>query len=118
MSQALGLLVFLAILLHKLPEGLTISSLQIAGGMTPTQAIGSAALLGVATVVGVLATDQFAFLAAHGLALSAGVTIYVGASNLVPEFQGKSGWGLPVAFFLGAGAFFGTKELLGALGVH
>ncbi len=116
-SQELGILLFLAILLHKLPEGVTISSLQIAGGMTSKQAVGSAALLGLATVVGVIVTDTVAFLAAHGLALSAGVTIYVAASNLVPEFQGKSGWGLPLAFFLGAGGFFGTKELLGALGV-
>ena len=62
-------------------------------------------------------TDTVAFLAAHGLAISAGVTIYVAASNLVPEFQHKSGWSLPVAFFLGAGGFFGTKELLVVLGV-
>jgi ZIP family zinc transporter/zinc and cadmium transporter len=111
-------LVFLAILLHKLPEGLTISSLQIAGGMTHKQALGSAALLGVATVFGVLATGAVGFLRANGLALSAGVTIYVAASNLVPEFQGKRGWQLPVAFFLGAAAFFGAHQLLGAAGVH
>lgn len=114
-SHSLGLLVFLAIMLHKLPEGLTISSLQIASGMKPHQALGSAALLGLATIAGVLTTDTVAFLTAHGLALSAGVTIYVAASNLVPEFQGKKGWGLPLAFFLGAGAFFGTTELLNAL---
>ena len=114
-SSELGLLVFLAIFLHKLPEGLTISSLQMAGGMKPNSAIASASLLGVATVVGVLVTDWVAFLSAHGLALSAGVTIYVGASNLVPEFQGKKGWGLPLAFFLGAGAFFGARELLEAV---
>src|SRR3989475_9385098 len=34
-------------------------------------------------------TDYVGFLVQHGLALSAGVTIYVAASNLVPEFQGK-----------------------------
>ena len=116
-STQLGFLMFLAIMLHKLPEGVTISSIQIAGGTKPNRAVGSAALLGVATVVGVLVTDSVAFLAAHGLAISAGVTIYVAASNLVPEFQGKPGWSLPVAFFLGAGGFFGTKEMLEALGV-
>ncbi len=51
----------------------------------------------------------------HGLAVSAGVTIYVAASNLVPEFQGKKGWKLPTAFFLGAGVFFLTKTVLDAL---
>ncbi len=116
-SQSLGLFLFLAILLHKLPEGVTITSIQLAGGTKPSRAVGSAALLGIATVVGVIATDWVAFLAARGLALSAGVTIYVAASNLVPEFQGKRGWRLPLMFFVGTGGFVLTKELLDSLGV-
>jgi ZIP family zinc transporter/zinc and cadmium transporter len=116
-NQALGLLVFLAIVLHKLPEGLTITSIQLAGGTKPRRALGSAALLGLATIVGVLATDSVSFLTAHGLALSAGVTIYVGASNLVPEFQGKSGYGLPIVFFLGAGSAWGVDRVLAAVGM-
>jgi ZIP family zinc transporter/zinc and cadmium transporter len=117
-STELGLLLFVAIFLHKLPEGVTISSIQIAGGTRPIRALGSAAMLGAATVIGVLATDYVGFLTDHGLALSAGVTIYVGASNLVPEFQGKHGWRLPLAFFAGAGLFFATKWGLGAAGLH
>ena len=117
-SPQLGLLLFIAIFLHKLPEGVTISSIQIAGGTRPIRALGSAAMLGAATVIGVLATDYIDFLTQHGLALSAGVTIYVGASNLVPEFQGKHGWRLPLAFFAGAGVFFVTKWGLGMLGLH
>lgn len=111
-SGQLGVLLFLAVLLHKLPEGVTICSLQVAAGRTGGQAVGSAAVLGAATILGVLLTDTVAPLAAHGLALSAGVTVYVGASNLVPEFQGKPGWRLPLAFFLGAGGFFAARGLL------
>ena len=109
---ALGVMVFIAILLHKLPEGVTISSLYLAVGRTRGQAVGAAGLLGIATLAGVLVTDQASFLVHHGLALSAGVTIYVAASNLVPEFQGKPGWKLPAAFFAGAGVFFFTKLIL------
>ena len=108
----LGVLVFLAVLLHKLPEGVTIASLQVAVGRTPRMAVMSSGVLGGATIVGVLLTDAVGFLAAHGLALSAGVTIYVAASNLVPEFQGKPGWRLPAAFFAGAGAFVLARMLL------
>jgi len=108
----LGVMVFVAIFLHKLPEGVMISSLMIAGGRTGGRAVGAAALLGLATVVGVLLTDHLGFLILHGLALSAGVTIYVAASNLVPEFQHKRGWKLPAAFFAGAVVFFVTKTLL------
>ena len=68
--------------------------------------------LGVATLLGVVVTDQLGFLVRHGLALAAVVTIYVAASNLVPEFQGKRGWKLPAAFFAGAAVFFITKTLL------
>jgi zinc and cadmium transporter len=114
-GRVLGVTVFLAILIHKLPEGLTIASLMMAGGRSAGAAIASAALLGAATVVGVVVTDEVGFLVQHGLALSAGVTLYVAASNLVPEFQGKKGWKLPAAFFLGAGVFFLTKMVLDGL---
>jgi zinc and cadmium transporter len=114
-GRALGTMVFIAIFLHKLPEGVTISSLMIAEGRTGRQALAAAAALGTATLLGVLLTDRVAFLVQHGLALSAGVTIYVAASNLVPEFQGKTGWKLPMAFFAGAGVFFITRLLVSGI---
>jgi zinc transporter ZupT len=114
-GRELGLLVFVAIALHKLPEGVTISSLMLAGGRPARAAIEAAGLLGIATVGGVLLTDHLGFLVSHGLALSGGVTLYVAASNLVPEFQGKPGWRLPVAFFAGAGTFYLTRLLVTSL---
>ena len=72
----------------------------------------AAAALGMATVAGVLLTGVAAPLAAHGLALSAGVTLYVAASNLVPEFQAKRGLATSVSFFGGAAAFVITRMLL------
>jgi len=110
----LGILVFIAIFLHKLPEGVTISSLMLAGGRSRGRAVGAAGMLGVATLLGVILTDALGFLVQNGLAISAGVTIYVAASNLVPEFQGKKGWKLPAAFFAGAATFFVTKLILDA----
>jgi ZIP family zinc transporter/zinc and cadmium transporter len=114
-GRELGLLVFVAIALHKLPEGVTISSLMLAGGRPARAAIEAAGLLGIATVAGVLLTDHLGFLVSNGLALSGGVTLYVAASNLVPEFQGKPGWRLPVAFFTGAGTFYLTRLLVASL---
>jgi zinc transporter ZupT len=114
-SGKLGILLFLAVLLHKLPEGVTIASVMVAGGQSRARAVGSAAVLGGATVLGVLLTEQVAPLASHGLALSAGVTLYVAASNLVPEFQAKRGWLTALAFFGGAVGFFVTEWLLEGL---
>lgn len=107
----LGLLVFIAIFLHKLPEGLAISSLFLAAGGTRRAALGAALLLGAATVAGVLLTDSFGPLARHGLALSGGVTLYVGASNLVPEFQSRDGWWHNIAFFGGCSLYFLARAL-------
>lgn len=111
-SARLGMLLFLAVLLHKLPEGVTVASVMVAGGATRGRALVAAAVLGGATIAGVLLTEQLGRLATHGLALSAGVTLYVAASNLVPEFQAKHGWGASVAFFGGAASFFAVEHLL------
>jgi zinc and cadmium transporter len=111
-SGRLGILLFLAVLLHKLPEGVTIASVMVAGGHSRARAVGGAAVLGGATMLGFLLTERVAPLAQYGLAISAGVTLYVAASNLVPEFQGKRGWLTPLAFFGGGVGFFVTERLL------
>ena len=111
-SDSLGVLVFLAILLHKFPEGLAISSLFLATGYGRGSALYAAAALGGATVAGVILTSLVDILGTWGLALSAGVTLYVGASNLVPEFQAKTGWRLPLAFFAGCGMYVAARQVL------
>ena len=112
-SAALGALVFIAILLHKFPEGLAISSLFLAAGAARSRALLAAAALGAATVAGALLADSLPGLREYGLALAAGVTLYVAASNLVPEFQPKSGWRLPASFFAGCGLFFVARAVTG-----
>ncbi|HEX6632020.1 MAG TPA: ZIP family metal transporter [Gemmatimonadaceae bacterium] len=97
-SPQLGVLVFLAIFLHKVPEGLAITSLFLASGASRAQALLAATTLALATVVGAFVTEWVSVVAEYGLAISAGVTLYVGASNLVPEFQQDRGWRLPLAF--------------------
>ena len=72
----------------------------------------SLAALAAATVLGVLFTGLVEPLAEHGLALAGGVTLYVGASNLVPEFQAKPGWRLPFAFFAGCGIYLLARQML------
>jgi zinc and cadmium transporter len=111
-STAVGALVFAGVLVHKFPEGLAISSLFLAAGASRVTAIMAAAALGAATILGVALTDAFAALQAHGLAISAGVTIYVGASNLVPELQAREGWSTPLSFVAGCGAYFVARALL------
>ena len=60
MSAELGVLIFTAILLHKIPEGVTIASIMIASGNSSGRALGSVLLLGASTVMGVLLTSFLA----------------------------------------------------------
>src|ERR687891_260046 len=45
-GTSLGVLLFLAVLVHKLPEGFTVASIMLASGHSRLAAVGAAALLG------------------------------------------------------------------------
>jgi zinc and cadmium transporter len=113
-SESLGILVFLAILLHKLPEGLAISSLFLASGESRGAALGASGALALSSIVGALLTESVPILGQYGLPLAAGVTLYVGASNLVPEIQGKRVWRLPISFFAGCALYYLARRIVGA----
>src|SRR6266404_4627339 len=55
-GPALGALLSLAVLLHKVPEGFTIASIMLAGGQSRAAAVGAGALLGALTIAGAVAT--------------------------------------------------------------
>jgi ZIP family zinc transporter/zinc and cadmium transporter len=112
-GPSLGMLVFLAILLHKIPEGVTIASIMLASGNSRRRAIGGVVLLGVFTVLGVFATAYTEALQHSGMALSAGVTLYVAASNLVPEVQKDRNWGRALSLFAGVATFAAAYAVLG-----
>ena len=91
-SRPLGFVLFGAVLLHKLPEGFAVASIMLASGRSRRAAVGASVALGVLTLVGAVATSLFA--RQHvgvALALSAGVTIYVAASDLIPEVNREGG---------------------------
>ena len=111
-GEWLGMLVFFAILLHKVPEGVTLASVMLASGNSRRRAIGAVVALGLSTVLGVLLTRQVAPLARYGLALSAGVTLYVGASNLIPEVQKGRSFPLALSVMAGAALFYVTFLML------
>src|ERR1700716_1665837 len=84
-SNWLGWLIFFAVFLHKIPEGFTIASVMLASGRSRKVAWFGSVLLGLATMAGVLTMALFRHHVDSGLPLAAGVTIYVAASDLIPE---------------------------------
>jgi ZIP family zinc transporter/zinc and cadmium transporter len=105
-SSWLGWIIFLAVFLHKIPEGFTVASVMLASGQSRGKAWGASMLLGAATVAGVLTMAVFRQQVAEGLPLSAGVTIYVAASDLVPEVNKEPGIRMALLVFLGVGCLF------------
>ena len=114
-SSWLGWLIFLAIFLHKAPEGFTMASVMLASGRSRATAFYSAVALAAATLAGVLVIGLAPSLVLYGLPVSAGVALYVGASDLVPEVNREPGIRMALVFFAGVGGFLLLRMLLPAL---
>jgi ZIP family zinc transporter/zinc and cadmium transporter len=112
LSSWLGWVIFIAIFLHKIPEGFTVASVMLASGQSKRAALNSALLLGAMTVLGVLLISLAPHLVWIGLPLSAGVTLYVAATDLVPEVNREPGIRMALVFFVGVLVFF-LLRLLG-----
>jgi ZIP family zinc transporter/zinc and cadmium transporter len=106
LSHWLGWVLFFAVFLHKVPEGFTVASVMMAGGRGKTEALNSALFLGATTVAGVLVISLVPSLVREGLPLSAGVTLYVAATDLVPEVNREPGIRMALVFFAGVVVFF------------
>ncbi len=100
-SGKLGWLIFVGVLLHKLPEGFTVASVMLAGGQGKRLAVFAAAALGVSTLAGVIAIRIVPTLAHYGLPVSAGVALYVAATDLLPEVNRERGLHYRLLFLLG-----------------
>jgi zinc transporter ZupT len=114
-SNWLGWLIFLAILLHKAPEGFTMASVMLASGRSRTAAFYSAVTLAGATLAGVLVIELLPSLLPFGLPISAGVALYVAATDLVPEVNREPGIRMALVFFAGVGGFLLLRMLLPVL---
>jgi zinc and cadmium transporter len=110
-STWLGSVVFVAIFLHKLPEGFTVASLMLASGQSRAAALTSSAILGGATLAGVGLMVVLRGEVADALPFSAGVTLYVAASDLIPEVNREPNFAMAVLVFLGVAIFIGLKLL-------
>jgi zinc transporter ZupT len=115
LSSSLGWLIFLAILLHKAPEGFTMASVMMASGRSRAAAFSSAVALACATIAGVLVIQLVPAWVPYGLPVSAGVALYVAATDLVPEVNREPGIRMALVFFAGVAGFLLLRSLLPAL---
>jgi zinc transporter ZupT len=114
-SVPLGLVIFFAVVLHKIPEGFTVASIALASGQGKRWALMSSVILAGATLAGVLCMHQFSGSVGMALPISTGVTFYVAASDLIPEVNEERGFHMAVVVFLGVALFYATDLLLESL---
>jgi ZIP family zinc transporter/zinc and cadmium transporter len=110
-STWLGGVIFLAIFLHKIPEGFTVASIMLASGQSKAAAFSSSVLLGAATLAGVALMFALRGTLADALPFSGGVTLYVAASDLIPEVNHEPGVGMAILVFLGVAVMIALKAI-------
>jgi ZIP family zinc transporter/zinc and cadmium transporter len=116
-SPRLGLLLFVAIVLHKAPEGFTIASIMLAAGYSRATAQLSSVAVGAAAIFGAIAMYPLQAFVGEGLAFSAGVTLYVAASDLIPEVNRSEHGRVAVVVFVGVMLYYATKRVIEAAGL-
>lgn len=120
----IGLLVFIAVFLHKFPEGFTIGSMIVAAGKGMKQVMLATSLIGLTTIIGIVLYyflgNALGFSVAYALPLASGVTLYVAASDLIPEVNHHGGHKPLVSFsvFAGVALFFGIHYVVHQLLEH
>ncbi|GIU82916.1 MAG: hypothetical protein D6687_04650 [Acidobacteria bacterium] len=113
-----GLLVFIAVFMHKIPEGFTVASIVLAAGKSHREILIFTGIIGLTTFLGVI---TFSFLGSENvnsislaLPFASGITLYVAASDLIPEINHHGGKNpmVSLAVFAGVGMFFMLHALL------
>ena len=115
-SFRLGVLLFFAILLHKIPEGFTVASLMLSSGRGARAAWRATMLIAASTFAGIVLVSLVRPAVKYTLPFSAGVTLYVAASDLIPEVNHAEGHnrGLRISLivFAGVASFYLAHLLL------
>jgi ZIP family zinc transporter/zinc and cadmium transporter len=111
-GPSLGLLVFAGVILHKLPEGVTVASLMMSSGWKRRSVVLTVAAVAAAAPAGAVLAQLASGLAPLGLGLAAGAALHVAASNLVPEMESRGRKLMVVTLLLGVVAYVGLAALV------
>jgi zinc and cadmium transporter len=110
-STWLGAVIFVAVFLHKLPEGFTVASVVLASGLGKRKAMLAAGILGAVTLLGVFFTSLLQSQLKYALPLAGGVTLYVAATDLLPEVNREPNWRMALLVFVGVASLLIMQHL-------
>ena len=112
-SAWLGWVISAAIFVHKLPEGFALASLMMATGQGRKRSLLSTVALGAATLAGIVFMILLRSEIRYALPLAGGVTMYVAASDLIPEVNREPKPGMALLVFCGLAIVFVLHKLAG-----
>ncbi|MBM4259897.1 MAG: hypothetical protein FJ143_18570 [Deltaproteobacteria bacterium] len=115
-GSELGILVFVAVLLHELPAGFVITAIMRGAGWSRWAAFAAGGSIGIITLVGIVLPFWVHHfnpeIANMLLALASGTFIYLGATLLVPLSEAGKSRAITLLVLLGVVAFYISKELV------
>ncbi|MEO4052820.1 ZIP family metal transporter [Solibacillus sp. CAU 1738] len=125
LDKTTGFVVLLAVLLHKIPEGLTISSIVYANYRNKRKAIKSAILLGISTILGAIAAVSISqifgsntLILAIALSITAGIFLYIATVDLLPTVTATKDNIVIFYFFGGILLYFAIHIILDNLPIN
>ncbi len=111
-----GLMIFLGTVLHKIPEGFTISSILFAAHHKKRYSFIGTVALALASILGttlIYVVDlRFEEVKTVALAMSAGTFIHVATTDLIPRINDTESRWLPAVLFLGVAMFLVSQKLI------
>lgn len=119
---SIGILIFIAIALHKFPEGLTIASIMLASNQSKKTALRASAGIAGGTMIGILMIfflqNVDPKITGYAFAFSAGAALYVSASDLIPEINRSDNRVLSLFVFVGMVLYYFSGLLIHHLFGH
>ncbi len=116
MNRAAGILMFVAITMHKLPEGFTMATISLAATNSRRHAFLSATWLACSTMAGAGVTLLFGslnlLLLKILMALATGTFLFIATSSLVPIVRGANDKSSVLTVAAGVAIFYGSLILI------
>ncbi|TDY43030.1 ZIP family zinc transporter [Alicyclobacillus sacchari] len=120
-NRAEGILMFVAITLHKVPEGLTISAISLNSSNSRRRAFLWAFLLTCSTIVGAISAVALGSVGGPGvniiMALATGTFLFISTSDLVPFVRSQEQPRNMLLLLFGCGVFYLSLTLLQSIGL-
>jgi len=114
-DMQMGLVIFIGIILHKVPEGFTISSIMFVAWQNKKSSSLATILLALSSLLGtgflLWLDSEDLDIKGEALALSAGTFIHIATTDLIPKINERDKRWLSLVVLLGAGVAFAVSFL-------